>query len=309
MNHVLITDYVHPVLITGLRERGYFPHYAPEIERKEVLEWITHCTGLVINTKTVADAEMIEAAPALRWIGRLGSGLDIIDLIAAKQKQIKVLNTPQANANAVAEHVMGMLLGLLRNIPRADQEVRAGLWNREKNRGVELKGKTIGIIGYGHTGSAFASKFAGWDVKIVAYDKYKTGYARDVSFVKESTLEEVMASDIISIHLPLTAETRYMINAAFLSGCRHGVILLNSSRGKILDTAALLDALRSGHVAGACLDVLENEKPDSYSEDEQGIYSALAGMEHVILTPHIAGWTVESKRQISEEILRQLDEI
>jgi D-3-phosphoglycerate dehydrogenase len=304
MNHVLITDYVHPVLITGLRERGYFPHYAPEIERKEVIEWLPRCVGLVINTKTVADAEMIAAAPDLKWIGRLGSGLDIIDLQATKQRNIQVINTPQANANAVAEHAIGMLLSLLRNIPRADREVRTGLWNREKNRGVELKGKTIGIIGYGNTGSAFASKFAGWDVQVIAYDKYKQSYAQDRSYVKESSFDQVLAlSDVISIHLPLTPETRHMVNGEFLSRCRHGVILVNTSRGRIVDTSALLSALRSGQVAGACLDVFENEKPETYSSREQEMYGILAEMENVILTPHIAGWTVESKRQISEHLL------
>lgn len=308
MQRVLITDYVHPLLPAGLRTRGYHVNYAPEIMRQQVLEWIPGCSGIVINTKTVADAELIAAAAGLKWIARLGSGLDIIDLKAAEDRNIVVINTPRANANAVAEHVMGMLLALLRHIPGADHEIRRGLWFRERNRGVELSGKTIGIIGFGNTGSAFAAKFAGWNVRILSYDKYKSGYAEHLDYVQETDLDQVMReSDIISLHLPLTDETRQMVNETFLAGCRKGCILINSSRGRIINTAALVFSLATGHIGGACLDVLENEHPDTYTSEEQELFSVLSASPNVVLTPHIAGWTVESKRQISEGVLMALD--
>lgn len=307
MEQVLITDYVHPVLITGLRKQGYFVHYAPEIEREQVLEWIPHYTGMVINTKTVADAILINAAANLKWIARLGSGLDIIDLPTARSRNIAVINTPQANANAVAEHVFGMLLCLMRNITIADREVRSEMWNRERNRGAELSGKTVGIIGFGNTGSSFASKFKGWNVEVLAFDKYKSDYATTSTFIRESTLQDVLAqSDIISVHLPLTVETSQMVNAAFLFACKPGVIFINTSRGKIVDTSALIEALHSGHVRGACLDVLENEKPDTYTSEERECYQKLFEMPQVILTPHIAGWTFESRRKISEQVVAEV---
>ena len=310
MRHVLVTDYVHPILITGLRALGYAVHYAPEIERPLVLQWVGNCTGLVINTKTIADAELIGAARELKWIGRLGSGLDIIDLESAEMRSIAVINAPEANANAVAEHVFGMLLCLIRNIAIADREVRNGYWNREKNRGHELRGKTVGVIGYGNNGSAFASKFKGWDVQVLTYDKYKTNIVADHSFIAEVTLETLISrSDIISLHVPLTAETKYMVNDVFLSKCKAGAILINSARGKVVDTKALLTALESGRLAGACLDVFENEKPETHTAPESQMYASLAALENIILTPHIAGWTFESKRQIAVQITAEVSRL
>jgi D-3-phosphoglycerate dehydrogenase len=306
----LICDYTHPVLITGLQQAGYTVTYAPEIERDELLQWLSVYHGIVINTKTVADNELIEKASSLKWIARLGSGLDIIDLKAAASQSIHVINTPQANANAVAEHVFGMLLSLLRNIPRADRQVREGTWNREQNRGIELKGRTVGIMGFGNNGAAFAEKFAGWDVRVLAYDKYKTHYAQQLPFVLETDLEHLLSeSEILSLHLPLTDETRFLVDRDFLKKCKEGVILLNSSRGKIVRTSALVEALESGMVGGACLDVLENEKPASYSNAEAEMYGRLASSDRVILTPHIAGWTVESKERIALQIVKEVSEL
>jgi D-3-phosphoglycerate dehydrogenase len=304
---VLITDYVHPLLITGLEKQGYFVHYAPEIERPQVLDWIPGCTGIVVNTKVVVDAALLEGSVDLKWVARLGSGLDTIDLDACKVTGISVISTPQANANAVAEHAFGMLLALMRNIVTADREVRLGQWYREKNRGQELKGRTIGIIGFGNNGSAFASKFAGWNVRVLAHDKYKTGFASQLTFVTESTLEEVLdGSDVLSLHVPLTEETNYLVDADFLTRCRSGVILINSSRGRVVRMTALLNALRSGHIGGACLDVFENEKPGTYTAEEQEMYAELATFDNVVHTPHIAGWTFESKRRIAEQIVQEV---
>jgi D-3-phosphoglycerate dehydrogenase len=221
-----------------------------------------------------------------------------------------VINTPQANANAVAEHIFGMLLGLLRNILIADTEVRKGIWNREKNRGTELRGKTVGIIGYGNNGSAFASKFSGWGVTVLAYDKYKTGFAEGSAFIREVTLEKLLEkSEIVSLHVPLTQETRQMVDAQFLSQCKSGAILINSSRGRVVNTNALIAALESGWISGACLDVFENERPETYDRVEAQMYATLAGFPNVVLTPHIAGWTFESKLQIAGQILHEVSRL
>ena len=307
MSTVLVTDYVHPLLLSGLARLGLRPIYAPEIERTQVMSWGQGCNGIVINTKTRADSELIDGLEGLKWIARLGSGLDIIDVRHAAKKGISVISVPEANANAVAEHAMGMLLALVRNIVSADSEVRQGIWRREENRGTELEGKTIGIIGFGNNGSAFARKFSGWGVRILAYDKYKTGFARDLPFVVETDLEILLkGSDIISLHIPLTVETLQMVDSDFLSKCKPGAILINTSRGKVVDTFGLVSALQSGTLAGACLDVFENEKPNTYSPEEQLIYDELYQMRQVVLTPHIAGWTFESKMKISEHIVEKV---
>lgn len=307
MNKVLITDYVHHELITGLRNRGVHVIYAPEVPYGKVFDWIADCTAIIVNTRTPVGKDLLDAAPGLRFIGRLGVGLDIFDLEEAERRGIRVIATPGANANAVGEHMVGMLLCLLRNINRADRSIRQGHWIRERYRGPELKGKTIGIIGFGNTGSAFASKFAGWQTKVLAYDKYKERYSGDFRFVQEVDLETVLReSDVISLHVPLTDETRYMVDEGFLSKCRRGVILLNGSRGKVVDTVALIKALEEGRVGGACLDVLENEHPWQYSPEEKEIYGRLYQLNNVVLTPHIAGWTHSSKLNIAGDLLAKI---
>ena len=252
----------------------------------------------------------MEAAPNLEFIGRLGSGLDIIDLDFASDRNIEVFSAPEGNRNAVAEHAMGMLLCLANNICRADHEVRSFYWNREKNRGFELQGKTLGIIGFGNNGRAFAEKFENWQTSVLSYDKYKKHYCQDLRFVTECDLEKVQKeADIISLHIPLTEETNGWIDEKFLSDCKEGVILINTSRGKVVYTADLLALLKSGHVSGACLDVFENEKVDSFNVEERRLYEELYALENVILTPHIAGWTVESKRKISEVLLQKIGSV
>jgi D-3-phosphoglycerate dehydrogenase len=260
--------------------------------------------GIIVNTKTPVRKQLLDNCPDLKFIGRLGVGLDIIDTEEADRRKIKVINTPGANANAVAEHMFGMLLALFRKIPAANRSVKEGYWLREHHRGREIGGLTIGVIGFGNTGSAFAGKFANWLTQIVAYDKYKTHYADHLRFVVETTLEKVIEdSDIISLHVPLTELTNGLVDRTFLRACKKGVVILNGSRGKVVDTKALIDALRSGHVSGACLDVLENEKLNTYSEKEKAHFASLKSMNSVILSPHVAGWTVESKGNIARQIL------
>jgi D-3-phosphoglycerate dehydrogenase len=303
--NVLITDYVHPDMIPGLRALGFHTTYAPEMSRREMEVALPHYQGVVINTRCAIDRVTMEKASQLQWIARLGSGLDIIDLPAAAERNISVFSAPEGNAQAVAEHAMAMLLSLSNKIISADASVRAGEWLREKHRGREIAGKTIGIIGFGNNGSAFGRLWKGWDVRVLAYDKYRHGYGDD--FIRETTLEAVQAeSDIISLHIPLTAETRNMINADFINHCKQGMILINTSRGKNADLAALVDALRSGQVGGACLDVFPVGPPGNGPEDVRQPFAELCKMDNVILSPHVAGWTVESRQKITAVLLNKI---
>ncbi len=304
---LIITDYVHPSLISGFEKAGYTVDYYPNMLLAETAKIIQDYNGIIINSKTVMDKDMIDKAKKLSFIGRLGSGLEIIDIPYAESKGIRVINSPEGNRNAVAEHVMGMLLSLFNNINRGDKEVRNLDWNREKNRGQELYGKTIGIIGFGNTGRAFSEKLVNWNVKILAYDKYKSSYADDLSHVHETTIEDIQKNaDIISLHLQLTPETKYFIDNAFYSKCKDGVILINSSRGTMINTKELLNNLDNGKVAGACLDVFENEKPNTFTEEELNIYQDLYNRENVILTPHVAGWTDRSLKLIADVLLDKI---
>jgi len=295
---VLITDDVHPLLIEQLQQMGYKVDFRPDITFEETLSVILSYTGLIINSKIFCSDELLDKAPNLRWIGRLGSGMEVIDTKACDARDVKYFNSPEGNRNAVAEHALGLLLDLLNNITRSNNEVKQGKWIREANRGEELSGKTIGIIAFGNTGEAFAKILRGFDVTILAYDKYKKGFGKD--FVKESTLEEIFEkADIVSLHLPLTEETKYMVDENFLNSFHKPIYLINTSRGKVLKTTALIAALESGKVKAAGLDVLENEKINTFNEAEKQWFDALIKDERIILTPHIAGWTVESKRKIA----------
>ncbi len=308
---ILIADFVDTLLIKGLEERSFEVLYEPRISLPEVRGLAGGLTGIVINTRTPVDKKMMEASPNLQWIARLGSGLDIIDLPEAGKKGIVVFNTPEGNSNAVAEHLLGMLLSLSNNICRANREMRSLEWHREKNRGWELSEKTVGIIGFGNTGSAFASVLEGFNCRILAFDKYKQHYSEGYRFVEElDSVEDVLRhADVVSLHLPLTNETRQMADDQFFSCCKKGVVFCNTSRGGIVNTASLTGFLNSGYLKGACLDVFENEKPKSWNLEEAENFSSLSKMENVVLTPHIAGWTKESKIKIAKTVLKKLDEI
>ncbi len=261
--------------------------------------------GVVINTRCAINRETMSAAKNLKWIARLGSGLDIIDLEAAKDAGITVFSAPEGNAEAVAEHAMGMLLCLSGKLLSADRTTREGHWFREPHRGWEIAGKTIGIIGHGNNGSAFGRLWKGWEVKVLAYDKYVHGFGNE--YVQETDLDTLLSqSDILSLHIPLTAETKEMINPTFLVKCKPGCVLINTSRGKIVDLAALLGALKSGHLKGACLDVLPYEPPSAAPEEFQRLFSELCSFENVVLSPHIAGWTLESKQKIATVLVTKI---
>ncbi|MEP6645947.1 MAG: NAD(P)-dependent oxidoreductase [Saprospiraceae bacterium] len=305
---VLVTDYVHPVLLDGLHRMGLSTTYAPEMTRHEMETFLPGYKGVVINTRCAIDKKTMTSAPSLQWIARLGSGLDIIDLSAAEECGITVISAPEGNSQAVAEHAMAMLLSLANHLLIADREVRQNEWYREKNRGWEISGKTIGIIGFGNNGSAFGRLWAGWDVTVLAYDKYKSGFGNEK--IKEVSKEYLLQNaDIISLHIPLTDETKEMINAEFISKCKKDVVIMNVARGKVINIEALINGLKSGHIKGACLDVYPFEPPSSGSDHFKKFFDELCTFDNVVLSPHVAGWTVESKRKISEVLLEKLSKI
>jgi len=308
ISKALITDYVHPSLIEGLEERGYVVDYDTSISMNNLPQIIHNYELIVINSKIKMFEDMIDRAILLKYICRLGSGLEIIDLEYAKVKGIHVINTPTGNNNAVAEHAMGMLLALSNNLIRSDRQVRQKIWQREENRGWELMGKTIGIIGFGHTGSQFAKKLSSWELNILSHDKYRKDYGQEWDFVSQVSLEDILKeSDIISLHLPLTEETRNYVDWQFINRCKDKVIIINTSRGKVVNTKDLVEALERGRVGGACLDVFENEKPHTYSQSEINTYTRLYSMDNVVLSPHVAGWTKESLEKIAHVILEKID--
>lgn len=310
MKKVLITDYAHENLEEGFVARGYEVDYMPEISPEEVMERIENYEGLIVNSKIQVDEKMMKKGVLLKFVGRLGSGLEIIDQQTAKELGISVVNSPEGNRNAVAEHALGMLLAYANKIVSGDREVRTFSWDREAMRGIELKGKSIGIIGYGHTGSTFAKRLRGLGMHILVYDKYKKVKPRNKRMEVMPDMESLQAhADFISFHLPLTKETNQMVNEAWLARCKDGVVLINTARGKIIETSALLSGLKSGHLGGICLDVFENEKPTSMSQNERIQYEELYSYPQNIFSPHVAGWTQESKIKIANTLLKKIDKL
>ncbi len=305
---VLITDRVHPLLIEGLKERGYKVVYDISVTLDTLPKILPSLSGIVINSKIIMDQAMINLGAKLEFIARLGSGMEIIDRVYANQKAILVINSPEGNRDSVAEHAIGMLLALANNLKRGDQEVRDFIWEREKNRGFELMGKTIGIIGFGNTGSRMAVKLSPWELNIIYHDKYLENIGvYGQSFHQVSKEDILLKSDIITLHLPMTTDTYHYVNDDFISKCKDGVIIINTSRGRVIDTSALIKGLESGKVGGACLDVFENEKPDTYLEEEYSMYQRLFKFENTMLSPHVAGWTNESLVKIASYILKKMD--
>lgn len=300
---LLIVDDLHPLFKQEAEALGYVVSDEPLYTREQTLAAINEYEGLAIRTKFRVDRELLDAAPNLKWIARAGAGMDNIDEAYALAKGIQCINAPEGNADAVGEHAVGMLLSLLNKFRQADQQVRNQIWDREGNRGWELKGRTVGIIGYGHMGQAFAQKLQGFGVQVMAYDKYKTGFTD--AFAREASMEEIVKhSDVLSVHVPLTRETKHLINEEYFYHFRKPIVLLNTSRGEVLDTFALLQALQEGKVLAAGLDVLETEKFPAMAA--QGWYSELIAQANVLLSPHVAGWTQESYRKISEVLAQKL---
>ena len=305
---VLITDDVHGVLPKGLTAAGYTIDYDPEITLAEVRSRVGAYEGLIINSKILIDRDLLDSAPGLRWVGRLGSGLEIVDLAYAKTCGVAIISSPEGNAPAVAEHATGMLLGVLHKLRSGDAQVRGFTWDREAARGLELRSRHVGIIGYGHTGPAFAKTLRGFGCEISAYDKYRPNFTAETPWVRAApSAEELLRTcDVISLHLPLTPETIDYLDAERLAGLRPGTIVVNTSRGRALDLAALVDLLAGGNLGGAALDVFPNEKPNQYAPAEAVVMARLADFDNVLLTPHVAGWTVESKKNLAQIVLERV---
>ncbi|GAL75346.1 D-3-phosphoglycerate dehydrogenase [Nonlabens ulvanivorans] len=304
---VLHLDSNHDILASMLEDAGYTNHYDYTSSKESIIKVISDYDGLIVRSRFPIDQEFLKAAQKLKFIGRVGAGLENIDLDVAQKLHIACYNAPEGNRNAVGEHALGMLLSLFNHLNRADQEVRNGIWLREENRGLELEGKTVGLIGYGNMGKSFARKLSGFDCKVLFYD-LKNGL-EDKNATQVSLKELQSQADVLSLHTPQTTLTKGMVNKEFIAGFKKAFYLINTARGKSVITADLVEALESGKIKGAGLDVLEYEKSSftSLFDKEMPLpFKKLLKMDNVLLSPHVAGWTIESKYKLAHVIASKI---
>ena len=301
---VLFIDRVHPSLKNNLKKNHFVCDESYHLSKEKIEKIIHNYEGIIIRSRFIIDSDFIRKTKNLKFIARAGSGIENIDVEFAKSENIKCFNASEGNRQAVAEHSLGMLLSLFNNLNTADKEVRIGKWEREGNRGIELTGKTVGIIGFGNNGSAFANVLQGFGVKILAYDKYLTDYPF------QSNMEEIYKkADIVSLHIPLTEETNYLVNNNFINNFEKDFYLINTSRGKCANTKSIVKSLKSGKIKGACLDVLEYEKTSFENLNQIGFTDEmqyLINSKNTILSPHIAGWTIESNIKIAKVLTEKI---
>ena len=308
MYKCLIVDELHENIHPLLKNIGVEVSYCPQYQRNEIIEHLRGMDGLIIRSKTTVDEELLQYADKLKFVARAGAGIDNLDQYYLESKNINILNAPEGNRDAVAEHVIGLILNLSNNISRSNQEVKKGRWNRESNRGFELNSKTIGLIGYGNMGKALASKLSVFDCNIIAYDKYKTGFAD--THCKEVSLQQLFQeTDILSLHTPLTNETNGMVNKNFFECFRKNIIFINTARGEISPLSDLVQCLQSGKISAAGLDVLESEKLNKLTKAQKECFDILSSNNNVILTPHVAGWSAESYKKINEVLVNKIKKV
>ena len=308
MPKILFIDTVHPILEERLIQMGFVCEHDYTSSKTSIEKRISDYFGIVIRSRFTINKSFLDKAINLKFIARSGAGLENIDVAYAKQKNISVFNSPEGNRDAVGEHAIGMLLMLFNQLKQGDAQVRQGIWDRETNRGIELSGKTVGILGYGNMGEALAKKLVGFDCNVIAYDKYKKDFGG--LFVNEVSLDELFEqTDILSIHLPLSEETKHYINTAFINNFKKNIYLINTARGNNVKTDDLIQALQSGKVLGACLDVLEFEsKSFELAQTHHEAFNFLKNAENVILSPHVAGWTNESYKKLSIFLADKIEE-
>ena len=306
---VLHLDKNHPLILEQLQELGFTNEEDYTSSKEEILEKIDAYDGIIIRSRFKLDQAFLSAAKNLKFIGRLGAGLENIDTEFASAQGIKLFSAPEGNRNAVGEHALGMLLSLFNKLNKADREVRNGKWLREENRGVELEGKTLGIIGYGNMGKSFAKKLQGFDVEVLCYDIQENVGDQ---FAKQVSLEEFQQNaEVLSLHTPLTETTNNMVDAKFINSFKNNFWFINTGRGQSVVTSDLVEALKSGKVLGAGLDVLEYEKTSfenlfTSAAQMPEAFQYLVNAENVLLSPHVAGWTIESKRKLAQVIVDKI---
>ncbi|WP_372752883.1 2-hydroxyacid dehydrogenase [Mariniflexile sp.] len=305
---ILHLDTNHELLINQLNQLGFTNHEDYSSSKQEIEAKIQNYEGIILRSRFSIDKQFLDSATNLKFIGRVGAGLENIDCDYAEKKGITLIAAPEGNRNAVGEHALGMLLSLFNKLNKADQEVRTGKWLREANRGIELDGRTVGLIGYGNMGKAFAKKLRGFDVEVLCYDiKENVG---DIN-AKQVTLKEFQEKvDVVSLHTPQTPLTLGMINSELIKGFKKPIWFINTARGKSVVTADLVSALKSGRVLGAGLDVLEYEKSsfeDMFTTTMPEPFQYLIQAKNVLLTPHVAGWTVESKEKLAQTIVDKIE--
>lgn len=301
----LIIDELHPSITSLLDGIGLAYDYLPEIEKDDVEEIISNYTGLILRSKLKLTRELLEKGVQLKFVARAGAGVDQIDQDFLDQRGISLINAPEGNRDAVGEHTLGMLLCLFNKLNTADLEVRKKVWLREENRGHEVKGKTVGIIGYGNMGKAFAKRLSGFECEVIAFDKYKTNYGNE--HAREVNLAELQEkSDIVSLHMPLDDYNFYLFDDDYLNGFKKNIYLINLARGPVVPFATLANGLKSGKIIGAGLDVLENERLETLTPSQKEDFEYLSAQNNVLFSPHVGGWTFESYQRINEVLVKKI---